>query len=280
MSDPSDYGDEMIKNRYTERDIDVLFSGSVPNDPELSNLASVVEHLRTHLPIELDESEVEGFIAQATAAAQTAAPTATPPVAPPSNSRRRRPLVPRFAGATALVLLIVTSGLAAASDKAVPGGSLYRVDRAFERVGIGAGGAGERLAEATVLVNRDRVAEALVHAAEAIGEGDDQEASDALTQSAARVGGLSPGNEDAAQVRADVAAMLEWMITTDATGKEFGQGVAERARQIGGETPTSSNKGSGGDQPNSEDNGKGAGPPDDVPPGKNGNEGDTGKGGG
>lgn len=270
MSDPSVYEVDMFDSLYTDSDIDVLLSGGVPDDPELSDLASVVEHLGRHLSPESDESEVERFVAQATAA-RAGTPTAVSPVAAPTISRRRRTLLPRYAGALAtLVLLMATSGLAAASDEATPGDTLYGLDRALERVGVGAGGADERLAEATVLVNRGRAADALSHVVEAVGNGDGQEASDALLQAAERVGGLSPGSEKAAEVDASVTSMLEWMSTTDATGKEYGQGVAERARQIGGEKTTSPSNGSGGDQSNG-GNGEGNGPPDDVPRGPKGN---------
>jgi len=47
---------------------------------------------------------------------------------------------------------------------------------------------------------------------------------------------LSGGSEQSLQVRTAVAEMLQWMSTTDAQGRDFGKGVAERARAIGGNT--------------------------------------------
>lgn len=63
-------------------------------------------------------------------------------------------------------------------------------------------------------------------------DGTEQCASDDLRRAAEAV--LSNGSEQSLEVRTAVAEMLQWMSTTDAEGREFGQGVAERARAIGG----------------------------------------------
>ena len=51
------------------------------------------------------------------------------------------------AGATSLMMIVGMTGVAWASDSAVPGDWNYGIDRALEAVGIGAGGAAERLQE-------------------------------------------------------------------------------------------------------------------------------------
>lgn len=68
------------------------------------------------------------------------------------------------------------------------------------------------------------------------GDGDeecaDDEASEELRRAAEAV--LSGGSEQSLRVRTAVAEMLQWMATTDAKGRDFGQGVAQRARAING----------------------------------------------
>ena len=83
-------------------------------------------------------------------------------------------------------------------------------------------------------------------------------AADSLRHAAESV--LMNGNENSLAVRTRVAEMLRWMAGTDATGREFGQGVAERARGIDqtpedGEDATSSET----DKPGRPEN---AGPPE------------------
>ena len=63
-------------------------------------------------------------------------------------------LVPRIATAAAALILLVTmsGGMAYAANGAKPGDLLYGLDLAFEAIGIGDGGAEERLAETIALV--------------------------------------------------------------------------------------------------------------------------------
>ncbi len=258
MSDFGVYEDEMFNRGYTERDIDVLLSGGVPNDPGLAGLTPVVDRLKAHIPLEFDSTRMMTFTAEAVKTVPKSILVVASSVARPTGYTRRLALAPRFVGAlAAIALLLGMSGIAVASDGAAPGDTLYGLDRALERVGIGVGGAEERLAEATVLVSQGRAADALDHAIQATDDADGK-ASDALQMAAERVGGMSPENGNAADVQANVAAMLEWMTTTKATGSDFDQGVAERARQISGPNAAANDS--------STDGAKG-GPPEDVPAG-------------
>jgi hypothetical protein len=52
------------------------------------------------------------------------------------------------------------SGVAVAANRAAPGDALYGIDRALEKIGIGAGGAQERLAGAKASMS-DRLSKRL-----------------------------------------------------------------------------------------------------------------------
>lgn len=258
MSDFDVYEDEMFNRGYTERDIDVLLSGGVPNDPGLARLTPVVDRLKAHIPLDFDSTRMATFTAQAVKTVPKSILVVPTSVARPTGFSRRLAFAPRFVGALAAIALLVgMSGIAVASNEAAPGDTLYGLDRALERVGVGVGGAEERLAEATVLIGQGRAADALDHAVEAIDVANEV-ASVALQEAAERVGGMSSENGNAADVQANVAAMLDWMTTTKATGSDFDQGVAERARQISGPNTAANDS--------STDGAKG-GPPEDVPAG-------------
>ncbi|MFH1331323.1 MAG: hypothetical protein ABIJ48_11800 [Actinomycetota bacterium] len=153
------------------------------------------------------------------------------------------------AGLTTLLLFFTMAGVAVASDWSAPGNALYGIDRAAERVGIGAGGLPERLDEALALAGAGRPAAALEHAADALAtESEGTGAADALLAAAEAV--LSNDEGDADEVRQAVAEMLLWMSTTELTGTDFGLAVAAQAQEL------STGLGSPDDLP---------GPPDDLP---------------
>jgi hypothetical protein len=132
-------------------------------------------------------------------------------------------------------------GVAAASDFAAPGDFRYPIDRALEQVGVGDGGAAERLLEAKVLVDRGMSADALDHAGQALHETGDDEAATALEEAADRIRAASEGDA-AKDVREDVADMLEFIAKAKEKGESFGQGVADMARQIGADMGKGSEK--------------------------------------
>jgi len=228
MSRHDDYLDEMFK-RYSDDEIERLLAGGVPEEDELTGLVSLIDGLRTLGTYQPNEAQVQSLAAQAAAVVRETAPTSVQPASP------RGRLVPRFAGATAaLLLLVAMTGVAAASDFAAPGDLLYPIDRALEQIGVGDGGAAERLLEAKVLVDRGMSADALDHVSQALHETGDEEAATALQEAATRIRSTIEG-EAASEVREDVADMLEFIANAEEKGEDFGQGVAERARQIGAE---------------------------------------------
>jgi hypothetical protein len=151
------------------------------------------------------------------------------------HSRRRWPaLSPRVAMAALSVVMVVgMTGVAAAADSAAPGDPLYGLDQAMEGIGIGAGGAAERLEEADQLLTEGQALQALEHAAEAV-DGD-AAANAALDIAIDRLETVT--DQDAASVREKIGDLLDFMsenIGKDkgVDGRDFGQGMAEIARGI------------------------------------------------
>jgi hypothetical protein len=193
----------------------------------------------------------------------------------------------------ALLVLMVAgmTGVAAAADAASPGHGLYGLDRALERIGIGAGGAEERIEEAGQLLAEGRARQALEHAAEALDS--DPAANAALDIAIDRV--ETAASENSAAVEAKVGDLLDFMSEnigagSGVDGREFGQGIADIARGIGpaggtGDPVPADNPASGGqnqpdegEQPGTTNQGTGNGSSD--PPGSGGDQGNEGSGDG
>jgi len=132
-------------------------------------------------------------------------------------------------------------GAAYAADGAAPGDTFYWLDRLGEAVGIGDGGAVERLAEVQALIDHGHAAQGIEHAADTlIGMSEGAvEAREALRAAADRIATLEEvGPPDG------VVDLLAYLAEN--VGAVDGPTVAEIARQIGSHP---------------------GGPPDDVPGG-------------
>ncbi len=141
------YKDEMSRLIVSDREIELLLSCQPTGSDELAGLENFAQALATAPTPTRDPAQM------ATALAATA------------RSAARRPIRSGFSrlvvvGAT-MALLIAMSGIAFAADRAAPGDILYGLDRALERVGIGAGGTDERMAEFETLLRRGDEAAAL-----------------------------------------------------------------------------------------------------------------------
>jgi hypothetical protein len=213
----------MTQQSWNESEVDALLRGRHPRDPELVELAPWVSALRVELNRPVTEAEIKAASSRLAVAAREAAS-----IVP----QARTVWVRRVTIATiAAGLLGCGVAGAAAADDAAPGDQLYGLDRALEVVGIHNGGFPERLLEVKELIDRGEDEAALDLLADSLEEEGDAEGKQALLDAAARL--RENGSEQSADVHAAVAAMLTWMATTDATGKEFGQGVSELAREIG-----------------------------------------------
>ena len=227
----------MFSTTISDREIERLLTGSPTENGELSDLAVFVEMMRAYDTRVPSDQAVDRLAIQAarlaragrSSAAATSASSDRPPL-------RRRVLRPQIAAAAVAILMITgATGVAAAADAAAPGDSLYGLDRALERIGIGAGSAEERLEEANQLLAEGKTRQALEHATEALDEDDDEAARAALD--IAIEGVETAGDQNATVVQEKVGALLTYMSQNigkgvGADGREFGQGVAELAHGI------------------------------------------------
>lgn len=145
-------------------------------------------------------------------------------------------------------------GVAYAANGAVPGDTLYGIDRALEKIGIGNGGADERLTEIRSLVDSGDVGAGLHHAAETIVE--DTDGSTALLEAAVRI-----ADTDAPD---GVPPLLTYL--SENIGEVDGRVVADLASHIGppADTPNGPPEDVPGGPP---DTNPGGGPPDGTPGG-------------
>ena len=257
MSDHDVYDDEMPTQQLTYIDAESVLTGIEPEDVSLARLNQVLMALHRPSVGVPSEEKMARLAAEASALARATKPALAQPT--PERSRvgmAALALRERVAAlAAALVVVVGMTGVALASDAAVPGDPLYGLDRALEVVGIGAGGLPERISEAQVLTGSGQVAEAIDHVAQAIAastEGQPDEnfspeaanATDALRAAAANV--QSNDESQSREVRDAVATMLDEMAdfaeNPDFDATEFGRMIAEMARSIGGPDGAGANR--------------------------------------
>lgn len=278
------YLNEMSNVRFRDRDVETLFSGGDPQDADLARLVPLLESLRDRWAASPSELEIQAFAALAAAQARESRP-AREDLALGAQQRwdLGAGVRHRLAGAAAAMLLLCgMTGVAAASNGSAPGDALYGIDRALEQIGVGAGGARERILEAQALLDRGEVSEAITHSVEAFEPADlfpeTSSASEALIGAAEKVAGDGGQTGAPAAVREAVAAMLSdmaaWIDSGEIDGREFGRRIAELARLIGA---SQGGQGQGGGPPGpGGGNGRGGGPPAGTPGPPSGNPGQGG----
>jgi hypothetical protein len=138
----------------SDNDVETLIRGGIPTNTDLIPLRRVVAELRSlgHWPI--SESFIEFHAAEA---AELCAARHAPTSVGRRQGRRVVDSVRRRTATAAATLAMFASatGVAVASDAAVPGDWNYGIDRALEVVGIGAGGEAERLDELQAIEGSD-----------------------------------------------------------------------------------------------------------------------------
>jgi len=257
MSYRGDYSDEMFTKRLSDEDVEAVLSGQAPDDPELAEIARALSALDPERFADTTGEKAAAFARRAAAVARTGELTK---LAATARFRRGLSLTPRLApAAVAAILLFAMTGVAVASDSSVPGDALYGIDRALERIGIGDGGTSERLEEASILTENGDSAEALELLADSLGT-ESSEAANALLRASERI----RENQGA---DSEVADMLEWMANAPLRGNEFGQELADIAKGLGEDKPSTDpeDRGQSGEAP---------GQTDETP----GQEGDQGQG--
>jgi len=243
-----DYGGEMLST-LSDDDIERLLSGARPESDEASRFVVLIDLIRAEGAYAPSETVVARI---ATEAAKLARSTSSPSVVAAARPQGRRAglrFQPQLAVAAAAILLLCgATGVAVAANSAAPGDSLYGIDRALEKIGIGAGHVAERLDEAIVLLSEGKVRQALKQAAQALDEAtgagdgfDDLEAARAaLVEAAERLPETSLGDANELLIRDNVSTLLDYLRENlgkrvGADGNEFGQGVADLARGISSE---------------------------------------------
>ena len=273
MSGNGDYRDEMLSRRLTDAEIEAILNDGDIADERLRLIAGRLRAIDPNVFVGDVSDRAAEFAPVAARYARASAPAQ---LAATAGRRRGPSLTPRLVtAAVAAILFLGTAGAAAASDSAVPGSPLYGLDRALERVGIGAGGIFERIDEAMVLAEDGQDAEALDLLAESL-ESESSAAAEALHAAAERIRANSNGSDNANSVRAGVAAILDYIAQNESSGSEFGQGVADRARELGNRPDDPGSQGNRPDDPGNQGNqpddpGNQGNQPDD--PGNQGNQG-------
>jgi hypothetical protein len=160
--------------------------------------------------------------------------------------------------ATAALLVVALgglSGVAYAANGASPGDVLYGLDRALEAVGIGNGGASERISEAISLVTGGNPGQGLEHAANAVPH-------DAGVDSAFEEAIAAIPTPSSSEVEDEVLALLTYL--KENVGSIDGATVAELAHSIGGR-PDDLPGGPPEETPVGPPEETPAGPPEDTP---------------
>lgn len=257
----------MLRTRREDQIFEALVSGEAVEDDEFVDLSKVLATYSAEGVVAQADDKATDFAVIAARMARSGASESGRKV----RLRDRRPILRLAPAAMALVLAMGMTGVAAASNAAGPGDVLYGIDRSLERVGINDGGLSERIEEANQLAASGSPSEALDHLADSL-EPMSAGAAHALADAAAKVRAAGPEDNPSQGVREDVAGMLEWIAGSELSGREFGLGVAERARGIAQspeptgrpdpqpETNSGTGRGTGSNNGN--------GPPGGSPPGR------------
>lgn len=155
MSPSGDYRDDVSNTEFVDQDVERLISGESPLDPDLAELTSFMDALRSYRTVVPSIDAPEHLVAKAAESVRSGQKAHLDLVPLGAGSRPdRRPswLATRAVAAVAsFVLLVGVSAVALAAHVSIPGDTLYGVDRALEAIGIGDGSVGERLVEADTL---------------------------------------------------------------------------------------------------------------------------------
>ena len=213
-------------NEFIERDLDLLIDGEQPFNEYLAPLESFVNSLGNFSAITPPHEFLEHHAAEAAAATKATvsavAGTGLTPGRRLAFGLKRRVA----AGATSLMMIVGMTGVAWASDSAVPGDWNYGIDRALEAVGIGAGGAAERLQELAAI--RENGHPSGAESAPQTGPTTPPDVG-GLENAAATVAEIIGGSQRASDVRTDVSVLLAYLADTEAAD---GPIISELAQQF------------------------------------------------
>jgi hypothetical protein len=214
---------EDMWSELIDRDLDLLIDGKQPYNSDLAPLRSFVSTLGSFGVTELSPGFPEDHAAEGAAMAR-ARLSDTP--ARLSTTRRlafglRRRVT---AAATSLMMIVGMTGVAWAADSAVPGDWNYGLDRALESMGIGAGGAEERLLELTVIRGTETVS---LDDSGSRAESENSEVG--LPNAASTVAETPRGSQRVTDSGKAVSTLLTYLADTE---KAQGPTVSELAREF------------------------------------------------
>jgi hypothetical protein len=234
MSDSSDYQGEMFTPlSISDSDAEALMTGADGVRSDLGDLADVLGSIKTAGQA-FEDVDISRMAREAALEARAAPAARLDAAQAAARSEWMARMAPRVAvGALALIMLVVSStGLAFAANGAKPGDMLYGLDRAAEVLGIGDGGANERIAEAQALVASGAVAGGLTHAATVLpATADNETAKAAIQKAATRVQGEPQG--PSSYVAEQVGTLLSYLRLATAAGTVNTSTLAGFAEAIG-----------------------------------------------
>jgi hypothetical protein len=211
-----------------DRDIDRLIAGRSPDNDDLAPLVGFVTAMKTMGEVSIADLVITDHAS--VAASMIAARSTSTTDGERYPGRLFFGLQRRLAAAlTSLMMLTGLTGVAWAANGAVPGDWNYGIDRALESMGIGAGGARERLEEAMALNETGHTVQALESAAEVLSIEQFKDVGVGLHHAAEAVAKLGRGSDNATQARSRVSQILDYLETHDEID---GKVVSEMAREI------------------------------------------------
>lgn len=215
-----------------DRDLDLVIDGIQPFNDDLAPLESFVNSLGSFADIAPSPEFVEYHAAEAAATAQTRPPTTVGTGGRKSGFGLRRRVV---ASATSLMMILGMTGVAWASDSAVPGDWNYGIDRALESIGIGAGGAEERIQELAAIADSGHPRGA--EPASQTGQSPTAAPDDRVVgpeHAAATVAEITQGSPRASDIRGAVSALLAYLADTESAERPNISELAQQFKQAHG----------------------------------------------
>jgi hypothetical protein len=268
--------DDVAVRLPLDSDVERLLMGQYPEDKRFEVVVPIISTLRGFRTTVPSPDVIAAVASAAAAVVRGDGP------APARRRSIRSVMVPRLAAATFAVLIVGgVSSMAVAADGSAPGETLYGLDLAMERVGIGAGGVDERLLESALLISTGRSEQAIILLDDKVAQS--PEVADPTTAERVELHlnlAENMANSTAEETQEHVASLRQFIEENKGKGvgvdgSEFGQGVSEANPGNGGNSQGAGSSGERQGQGNGEgqgNNGNGQG--------NNGNgQGNNGQGG-
>ena len=240
-----------------DRDLDLLIDGIQSFSDDLAPLESFVNSLGSLDDTAPSAEFLELHAAEAAAAAQT--PQAA--IAGTGLTARRRlalGLSRRVtAGAASLMMILGMTGVAWASDSAVPGDWNYVIDLALEVIGVGAGGAEERIQELALIAESGHPRGAEL--ASQTGQDPTTAPNDHVVgtkNAAATIAGITRGSQRASDVREAVSALVAYLSDTEAAERPTISELVQQFQKAHGSSSSNRPEVNPGEQHRPEQTGK------------------------